>query len=118
MWFGPSVHGLCRDRAKYREWLKMGTLGCTRSKYNWSLPQEGIRDQRRRFELENDKRTGGPGVALITYRSARIKSSTKVLRGGDGGVGGNLKVEKLRGPDVGVRGGTWTCISPSQIDEV
>jgi hypothetical protein len=31
-----------------------------------------------------------------------------VLFGGDGGVGGNLKVEKLRGMEVGVMGGTWT----------
>jgi hypothetical protein len=52
-----------------------------------------------------------------TYKSARIKSSTNVLLGGDGGVGGNLKVEKLKGAEVGVKGGTWTCISPSQIGE-
>jgi hypothetical protein len=29
-----------------------------------------------------------------------------VVLAGDGGVGGNLKVEKLRGADVGVIGGT------------
>jgi hypothetical protein len=56
---------------------------------------------------------------LPTYRSARIKSSTKVLLGGgDGGVGGKWRVEKLNGPDVGVMGGTWTWISPSQMGEL
>jgi hypothetical protein len=39
-----------------------------------------------------------------------------VLLGGDGGVGGNWNVEKLKGADVGVIGDTWTWISPSQAD--
>jgi hypothetical protein len=52
---------------------------------------------------------------MATYRSARIRSSTKVLLGGDGGVGGSLKAGRPMGPLVGVMGGTWTCTSvPSQ----
>jgi hypothetical protein len=41
-----------------------------------------------------------------------------LLGGGDGGVGGKWRVEKLNGPDVGVMGGTWTWISPSQMREL
>lgn len=51
---------------------------------------------------------GNGDKTMTTYRSARIKSSTKVLLGGDGGVGGNWNVEKLKGADVGVMGDTWT----------
>ena len=53
---------------------------------------------------------------LETYRSARINPSTKVLLGGDGGVGENWNAERLSGADVGVTGDTWTWISPSQTD--
>lgn len=99
---GPSVLEFRRNLVKYREWLKIGRFGWTRSKYNWSLSASGVLEDEIQVRAVTKTKWGQ------TYKSARIRSSTKVLFGGDGGVGGKWNAEKSKGADVGVTGDTWT----------
>jgi len=54
------------------------------------------------------------GLVKDPHKSARIRSSTRVRRRGDGGEAGNLKGGSGKGAATGVVGLRWTCISLSQ----
>lgn len=99
MWLEPSGHAVCRDRAKYREWLKMGMLGCTRSKYSWSLVTSGCQHTRPQVHA----RTHWPGndIQICAHQVVDERTPRRRRRRGREFEGGEAEGDRGRRRDRG-----------------